>query len=267
MLSLLAIALVGVVLGMLGGGGSVLILPILVYLVGMQPLTATSYSLLIVGVAASVGAAGYVRQGFVDRMAVLGFGIPSIVGVLITRSFILPRLPDRIMNIGEFAITRNLLVMLIFAIMVIASAVSMIRGPINASSEDDASSDASRRPEWWANILAGLMVGLLTGFVGAGGGFLIVPALVFLVGLPIREAIGTSLFIISIKSLIGFAGDLFVVQSIEWGLMTQFTIAAVVGIVIGIQLNKRIPAERLKPAFGWTILVVGLAILLKELSA
>jgi uncharacterized membrane protein YfcA len=266
MLSLLAVGIVGVLLGMLGGGGSVLILPILVYMVGIEPVVATSYSLVIVGISASFGAGGYVRKGLVNRQAVIAFGIPSVLGVFLTRLLILPNLPDEIVTLGSFQLTKNVFVMLIFAVMILFSAFAMIRG----SSVTEPNLDGSDREAtnsvtaMWSNVSVGFLVGALTGFVGAGGGFMIVPALVVFLKLPIRKAIATSLFIISMKSLLGFMGDLFVLDSIQWGLLIRFTIAAVVGIVLGVRLNEKIPTKQLKAAFGWTILVLGIAILIRE---
>lgn len=259
LLSLVAIGFVGLLLGLLGGGGSVLILPLLVYLVGIDPVMATCYSLVIVGSAALFGATKYLRQGLVDLRSVVTFGIPSVAGVFLTRFVLMPAIPDILLTHDRFPLSKNTLVMVVFAILILASAMSMIR------KSDKAQIVATSRGVW-VSIFAGMLLGLTTGFVGAGGGFMIVPALIFLLGVPIRKAIGTSLFIIAMKSLLGFGADAVVLEGIQWGLLLKFTIAAVVGILIGVRLNRLVPAEKLKVSFGWMILAVGVAILLREFS-
>ena len=217
-----------------------------------------SYSLVIVGSAALFGATGYMRQRLVDSRAVVTFGIPSVIGVFLTRSVLMPAIPEMLFESGGFQLTKNTLVMIVFAIMILASAVSMIF----RSERDD--SGVQKRTAIWAPVITGTLLGLTTGFVGAGGGFMIVPALIFLLGIPIRHAIGTSLLIIAVKSLFGFAADAVVLEGIEWGLLLKFIIAAVAGIAVGVRLNTLVPAARLKVGFGWMVLGVGIAILIRE---
>lgn len=259
-LSVLAIGLVGILLGMLGGGGSVLILPLLVYLVGIEPVMATSYSLVIVGTAALFGSIDYMRKGLVDSRSVATFGSASVIGVFITRSVLMPSIPDVLIASGNIRLTKSTLVMTVFAFMILASAISMIFRSRRDKEVNGQSASV------WISILVGCLLGLMTGFVGAGGGFMIVPALIFLLRLPIRQAIGTSLFIIAIKSLLGFAADVMVIEGIQWALLAQFIVVAVVGIMIGVRLNQKVPAEKLKVGFGWTVLGVGIAILIREFS-
>lgn len=261
MLNYAAVAIVGFLLGLLGGGGSTLILPVLVYLVGISAVTATSYSLLIVGVAAAFGAAGYLRKGLVDLRAVVSFGLPSIVGVFLARMLIMPQIPETVFRVDSFELTRRGFILAVFAIMVLASAFSMIR-QTNRSLE----STETSAPTVWKSIVAGLIVGTSTGFVGAGGGFMIVPALIIFLKMGTRQAIATSLFVIAIKSLVGFCADVFIVAEVEWRLLLQFTSAAVFGILLGVRLNDSVDAERLKVSFGWLILMVGIGILIKEFS-
>lgn len=263
LLSLIAIAVIGILLGILGGGGSVLILPLLVYLVGIEPVLATSYSLAIVGTAALVGASGYLRQGLVDSKAVFAFGIPSIVGVFLSRSLLMPAIPDVLFASAAFELTKNTLVMLVFAILILASGLSMIfKARRNSESSDPQGPDRNVL----VSILAGVLLGVLTGFVGAGGGFMIVPALVFLLRIPIRHAIGTSLFVIAMKSLLGFFADALVLHGIQWSVLLQFIVVAVIGILVGVRLNRLVPAAKLKSGFGWMVLGVGIAVLIRELS-
>ena len=258
-LSLVAIGLTGLLLGLLGGGGSVLILPLLVYLVGIDPVTSTSYSLVIVGSAALFGSMKYLRQGMVDKRSVATFGIPSVAGVFLTRSILMPAIPEVLWDGDRFSLTKDTLVMIVFALLIFASGVSMIC---------KSNSDQSNAPPkgLWASISVGMLLGLTTGFVGAGGGFMIVPALIFLLGIPIRMAIGTSLLIIALKSLLGFVADAVVLDGIQWGLLLNFIIVATIGIAVGVRLNQRVPAEKLKVGFGWMVLAVGVGILVQEFS-
>lgn len=258
LLSLVAIGLVGLLLGLVGGGGSVLILPLLVYLVGIDPVMSTSYSLVIVGSAALFGATGYMRRGLVDSRSVLTFGIPSVIGVFLTRSVLMPAIPDVLFESDRFQLSKNTLVMIVFAILILASAISMIC----KSNRNEEIVGATKG--LWVSVMAGTLLGLTTGFIGAGGGFMIVPALIFLLGVPIRKAIGTSLLIIALKSLLGFAADAVVLEGIQWGLLLKFIIVAVVGIAVGVRLNPLVPAEKLKVGFGWMVLAVGITILLRE---
>ncbi|MFM1876760.1 MAG: hypothetical protein RL266_2497, partial [Bacteroidota bacterium] len=187
------------------------------------------------------------------------FGAPSIAAVYFSRKVLVPAIPDEIMTMGDFLLTKNIAIMVLFAILMIAASYSMIR-----PSKNDSSTGGVVRYNYPIILLEGLAVGTLTGIVGAGGGFLIIPALVIFSGLSMKLAVGTSLLIIAVKSLIGFVGD---VQnySIDWGFLLAFAGVAVVGIFIGSKLSNRIPGEKLKPAFGWFVLVMGLYILGKEL--
>ena len=205
-ISYLAAAAIGVSLGLIGGGGSILTVPVLVYLFGVEPVVATAYSLFIVGTTALVGAYPKFRQGMVNVKTAVIFGVPSIISVFATRAFIVPLIPAEILTIGGWVLTKNLLFMLLFAVLMVAASVSMIREkPVKNG--NGAASEAPPRNILFI-LLDGLVVGALTGLVGAGGGFLIIPALVVLTKLPMKQAVGTSLLIIAAKSLLGFTGDL-----------------------------------------------------------
>lgn len=248
----------GLVLGLIGGGGSILTVPILHYLFGIEATTATAYSLFVVGATAAMGSVSHVKQGHVNWSSVFWFGLPSILAVFATRAWLLPALPD---PIGPLAKGTALLVL--FAVLMLVVALTMVRrsSPMNPP---------TARSGTIALALAvgeGLVVGVLTGLVGAGGGFLIIPALVMLGGLGMKQAIGTSLVIIATKSLLGFTGDLVAGLTPEWPFLLACTGLAVIGIFLGSALGKRIPGEKLKPAFGWFVLVTGIAILAAELGA
>lgn len=254
----------GLSLGMIGGGGSILTVPILVYLFKVDPILATAYSLFIVGLTALVGGFGYLKKGEVDLKTGFIFAVPSFIGVYLTRAFVVPSLPDPVFSLGETAISKPLLVMLVFAILMVAASVSMIKKKKDSGAKKEELSPAMK---FGLISLEGLVVGGVTGFVGAGGGFLIIPALVVLVGMPMKIAVGTSLFIIAAKSLIGFTGDL---QSradvIDWTLMLTVAGIAIVGLFLGISLSKKVSESALKKGFGYFVLVMGAFILFDQVK-
>ena len=253
--------IVGVSLGLIGSGGSILTVPILVYVMGVNPVLATAYSLFIVGSTALVGGVQSAVQKRVDFKTVLIFGIPSIVAVYATRMWLVPFIPNELFTIGSLAITKSIALMLLFAVVMILASVSMIR-PSKHKEQDE---NAPRGYNYPMILLEGAVVGLLTGLVGAGGGFLIIPALVLLARMPIKLAVGTSLFIIAAKSLIGFIGDLQGSEIVDWKLLGIFTAFSVAGIFVGILLSKKIPGQKLKKGFGWFVLIMGIYIIVKEL--
>lgn len=257
--------LVGVSLGLIGSGGSILTVPILVYIMGVDPVLATAYSLFIVGATALVGGIQSARLGKVDFKTVLIFGIPSILAVYLTRALIVPFIPDHVFTVAGFEVTKPVLLMILFAIVMVAASISMIKPSKNKGSETNSNEEAKMIYNYPMILLEGSIVGVLTGLVGAGGGFLIIPALVLLAKMPMKLAVGTSLFIIATKSLIGFTGDLKGGEVIDWTLLGIFTAASVIGIFMGILLAKKIPGEKLKSAFGWFVLVMGIYIIVKEL--
>ncbi|WP_396153556.1 sulfite exporter TauE/SafE family protein [Flavobacterium sp.] len=252
--------IVGISLGLIGSGGSILTVPILVYIMAVEPVLATAYSLFIVGSTALVGGIKSALLKKVDFKTVLIFGIPSIAAVYLTRAFIVPLLPEVIFSIGTFEFTKPIALMLLFAVVMIMASVSMIKP--SKVIEDENSPMKYNFP---LILLEGLLVGVLTGLVGAGGGFLIIPALVLLAKMPMKLAVGSSLFIIAAKSLIGFLGDLKGNQTIDWSLLLLFTFASIIGIFIGIYLSKKIHGAKLKTGFGWFVLLMGIYIILKEL--
>jgi len=254
--------IVGISLGLIGSGGSILTVPILVYVMGVSPVLATAYSLFIVGSTALVGGVQSAMQKKVDFKTVLIFGIPSIAAVYATRMWLMPLIPQELFSIGGLVISKPIALMLLFAVVMILASISMIR---NGKNKEEANENLPMQYNYPMILLEGLVVGLLTGLVGAGGGFLIIPALVLLAKMPMKLAVGTSLLIIAAKSLIGFMGDVQGSQVIDWKLLTSFTAFAVVGIFIGIFLSKKVPADKLKKAFGWFVLLMGIYIIIKEL--
>ena len=251
---------IGVVLGLIGGGGSILTVPVLVYLLYLNPVTATAYSLFVVGVSALVGALQNIKKGLVDFKTAIVFAIPAFIAVYATRKYIVPAIPEKLFDIGGFIVTKDIGIMVFFALVMLLASVSMIRGKCKNCDDEN----ATVQYNYPMIILEGLVVGLLTGIVGAGGGFLIIPALVMLAKLPMKKAVATSLLIIAIKSLIGFIGDIENLD-IDWAFLLSFTLLSVVGIFIGIWLNKFIEGNKLKKYFGWFVLIMGVYILIKEL--
>jgi uncharacterized membrane protein YfcA len=255
--------LVGLSLGLIGSGGSILTVPILVYIMHVDPVLATAYSLFIVGATSLIGGIQSAMHKRVDFITVLVFGVPSIAAVYLTRAFVLPHIPDHLFNVGNFEFTKPIALMVLFAIVMIMASISMIKPAKKESSSSV--KDQKMTYNYPIILVEGTVVGVLTGLVGAGGGFLIIPALVILAKMPMKLAVGTSLFIIAAKSLIGFTGDLKNAAEIDWTLLTIFTALSIVGIFIGIILSKKIPGQKLKTAFGWFVLIMGIYIISKEL--
>lgn len=256
---------IGFTLGLLGGGGSILTVPAFVYILQINPVLATAYSLFVVGTSSLVGAADYLKKGLLSLKTAVIFAIPAFIAVFLTRKFLVPAIPEQLFSVGGFEVTKNVAIMLFFAVIMILASYSMIKGKKKkAGAEEDESQISYNYPMIG---LEGFVVGVVTGIVGAGGGFLIVPALVMLARLPMKLAVGTSLLIIAAKSLIGFLGDVSErADAIDWTFLLIFTALTVGGILLGGYANKFVPASKLKTGFGWFVLVMGLFILVKELG-
>jgi uncharacterized membrane protein YfcA len=218
---------------------------------------ASAYSLFIVGTTSLIGAIPKHREQLLDIRTGILFGLPSIVSIFITRKWIVPALPDVIFQVDDFILTKRALILGLFAILMILASIFMIRKKHEVENEE-------HQFRIVLVILEGLLIGFLTGLVGAGGGFLIIPALVLLTGLKFKKAVGTSLFIIAINSLIGFTGDV-LNYTIPWGFLLTLTALAIVGILIGNVISRTVSAQRLRTAFGWFVLLTGVWILIKEL--
>ncbi|MFM7223400.1 MAG: sulfite exporter TauE/SafE family protein [Bacteroidota bacterium] len=255
----LASLLIGVSLGLIGGGGSILTVPVLVFLFGVDPVLATAYSLFIVGATSLVGAFPKYRNNEINIKTAIIFGIPSILAVYATRAYVVPAIPNELFVIGSLVVTKVVMMMMLFAILMVFASVSMIRS--KPATDQEEGEQVFNYP---MILLEGAIVGVFTGLVGAGGGFLIIPALVLFSKLPMKQAVGTSLLIIAAKSLIGFTGDLGK-QTMDWTLLWSVTALAIIGIFAGNLLSKRVSADSLKKGFGWFVLVMGLYIIIKEL--
>lgn len=256
----LASALIGISLGLIGGGGSILTVPVLVYLFNIEPALATAYSLFIVGTTSLVGGIRSAFDKLVDFRTAIVFAIPSFIAVFLTRRYVLDAIPDHLLDIGTFELTKNVAIMIFFAVIMVVAAISMIR---NRSSETAESSVVHYN--YPMIVIEGLVVGVLTGIVGAGGGFLIIPALVLFARLPMKKAVGTSLIIIAAKSLIGFLGDVGSGQLIDYKFLMTISTVAIAGIFLGIYLSRFVSSARLKAAFGYFVLIMGTYIILREI--
>ena len=253
---------IGISLGLIGGGGSILTVPVLVYLFGIGAEMSTAYSLFIVGSTALVGGVRNAFLGNVNYKTAVVFTIPAFIAVYATRAYLVPAIPNEIINLGKYVFTKDIAIMVFFALVMLAASVSMIRNKSKAEEEENTLPQLNLP----AIILEGTVVGVLTGIVGAGGGFLIIPALVLFAKLPMKKAVGTSLFIIAAKSLIGFIGD---VQrygdQLDWTLLLTVTAIAVFGIFVGIYLNNFIDGKKLKKGFGFFVLLMAVYIIGKQL--
>ncbi len=253
--------LIGVVLGLIGGGGSILTVPILVYLLSVNPVTATAYSLFVVGASSLFGAYQNFKKGLVDVKTALVFAAPAFLSVYLTRRYLMPALPSELFTIGTFVVTKDLAIMVFFACIMLVAAIAMIKDQNGNPAVEE---DEKPQYNYPMIILEGAVVGALTGIVGAGGGFLIIPALVLFAKLPMKKAVASSLLIIAIKSLFGFIGDVQTI-AIDWIFLGSFTALSILGIFLGVYLSKYIPGHKLKKSFGWFVLLMAFYILYKEL--
>lgn len=253
-----AAILMGASLGLIGGGGSILTVPILVYLFAQNPLIATTGSLFVVGSTAFVGALLSARKKLIDFKTGVLFSIPSFLGVFVARHFILPNLPEVIYAQHGVILTKALLVMGSFAVVMVLASRMMIRSPRGAELVVD------QKFNFLSIGLNGFLVGVTTGFVGAGGGFLIIPALVIILRVPIKIAVGTSLAIIAANSLFGF-----LISSsehhLDWPVLLKLTVIGVLGIIIGQKFNSKVNEKSLKKGFGYFVLMIGSLVLIDQL--
>lgn len=244
--------IIGITLGLIGGGGSILTVPILVYLLGIEPVLATAYSLFVVGMTSVIGVFQKYKVKEVDTRTALIFVIPSLVSIYLTRRYFIPLIPDPV-----FGMEKGVLLMVFFSIIMLVAGFAMVRNRTEG--------DGKKHGSYLFVIGEGLVVGFLTGIVGAGGGFLIIPALVLMGGLSMKLAVGTSLFIIALKSIMGFSGDLMAGQVIDWNFLLIFTGLSIIGIVLGVYFSKLIDGKKLKKGFGYFVIAMAFFIAIKEL--
>ena len=254
----IASGLIGVSLGLIGGGGSIITIPVLVYLFHIEPTLATTYSLFIVGTTSLVGGVRSAFDKTVDLKSAFLLAAPSTIAVYLTRHYVIPLIPDILLTVNDFTVTRDVALMLFFAVVMIIAAVRMVRDMQNEQGVDTT-------PRHFVSVIfVGLLVGTVTGIVGAGGGFLIIPALVLLVGLPMKQAVGTSLIVIAISSLIGFVGDFSLVREINFPFLLAVSFLAIGGVFFGNYLSRFIKGKSLKSGFGWFAMAMAVFVIIKE---
>ncbi|MBC3783734.1 sulfite exporter TauE/SafE family protein [Spirosoma utsteinense] len=251
--------IVGLVIGLAGGGGSILTLPIFVYVFGIPTVLATTYSLFVVGSTSLVGSVNHIIKKRVDLRVTVAFALPSFISVYLSRRFLVPALPDPLFRLNAFVLPKSDAILYFFAVVMIIAARAMIRSDNPAQGEA-----ADGRPRYGSLALDGLAVGLLTGTIGAGGGFLIVPMLVLLAGLPIQRAVATSVLIIAVNSFVGFLGDINH-TGLNWNFLLPFTGLSIIGIFIGMYLARFLAPDKLKRGFGWFVLVVASYMIIREI--
>lgn len=255
-LGYIALFVVGLTLGTLGGGGSILSVPILVYLFSLDAVMASAYSLFIVGSSSVVGTVLKYHTQMVSVRTACVFGLPSLVAIFSTRRWIIPALPEVIVQIHSFHLTKRALILGVFATLMILASLALI-------TRKDTTHSNKKQHAVIGLVFWGMLTGFLTGLVGAGGGFLIIPALVYLTDLPFKTAVGTTLLIIGVNSLIGFTGDV-INQAVNWPFLFIITTLAILGIFMGSRFTKHLPTHKLRISFGWFTLIMGSAILIKE---
>ena len=250
---LLAMA-IGFSLGLIGGGGSILTIPVLVFFFNIDPLAATTYSLFIVGMTAISGSFHHYQMKNIDLKTVLAFGIPSVLVLFIMRRWLVPMIPPVIAEGEGWELTKSMFIMIIFCVLMLFAGWSMIRKQVVPSIE---------RQSLARLMLQGAITGAITGFIGIGGGFIIVPSLVLFAGLPMKRAIGTSLTIISVNCLVGILGNWKFTASLNYYFLFAFTCFAIAGIILGTWAIKYTPDRRLKPIFGWIILTMSVIVFIR----
>lgn len=249
--------LIGISLGLVGSGGSILAVPLLLYFFGLDAVTATAYSLFIVGVSAATGASRFMIKRQIELKTALSFASASLLSVYLVRRFLVPSLPEYILETETFSLSRDAFITLFFAGVMLLAGTRMVRKQkLPAKAEQ-------KEVPYLRFVLQGILVGSLAGFVGAGGGFLIIPALVLMVGLPMKKAVATSLLIIAIQSLLGFIGDV-QTREIDWNLLLTLAGIGSSGIFLGMWLGTKTDGSKLKSGFGWFVIAMALFMLIKE---
>lgn len=254
---------IGLSLGLIGSGGTILALPIFVYLFHIKNMQeATHYTMFVVGITAFIGAFKKYQEKLVDIKTAIYFLIPSLISLFFTRKIILPILPNEFLKAGSFILTKDIFLLLLFAVVMLFASVSMIKNALQQDVDCFAKIPNANANHFKTTLIA-LLVGNLTALLGAGGGFLIIPTLVLLKEHCMKRAIGTSLIIITANSFIGFLGDLQL--EVNWKLVLSFSSIAVLGMLIGIKLSEKIEGAVLKKLFGIIVLIMGIFIIVKEL--
>jgi uncharacterized membrane protein YfcA len=257
-----ASVVIGLCLGLIGAGGSILTIPVFVYILKTDPAISTVYSMFIVGICSLTGSILSFFKKLVDLKAAILFGMPSVAGVFIARKLIFPAFPEKLFSIHSFAVSKDFFIMISLAVIMFFISVKMLRKKCKAIIIAD--DEDKRRAALF--LLQGIITGIISGLLGVGGGFLIVPALLLWLRLPMKTAIGTTLFIITINSVAGFVSS-YTSVFIEWPLLVKFALGAIAGILAGTKLSEKIQADNLKKALGWFIIVTSVYVLFKQFQS
>jgi uncharacterized membrane protein YfcA len=253
--------LIGLALGTLGSGGSILTVPIMVYLMNVSPVDATGYSLFVVGTTSLIGFLNFSRKGKVEIKTAVIFAIPSLICVFLTRKFLVPSIPEHIHFFGQSDMSRDKFFMILFALLMLFVAAKILLGGKNISSEEV----STHRKNYGVLILSAVVAGFLTGFLGVGGGFIIIPSLMFFGKVSPKMSIGTSLLIIACNSFIGFMSEMIHrSEEIDYFFLLTFSAISVIGVLIGFKILTKITSLQLRNAFGFTVLLVGIYIFFRE---
>ena len=250
---------IGMLMGLIGAGGSILTSALLIYIFGISPILSVSYTMITVCIISLAGSIQYYKRGLVDLKTGLIVGIPALITVYIMRKFVMPAIPKIIFRYHHFIFTKSLLITLIFAVLMIVISYSMIYSP----------KQVLEKKEEPVNPLVlyalGIAVAILTGFAGVGGGFIILPALVFFANMDVKKAVGTSLFIITINTTVGFLGDFSTGLSYNWNFLLKYIGITLAGMILSNQFSKKTNGSVLKKIFGLAILIIGCWIIVEEL--
>lgn len=249
--------IVGITLGLMGSGGSILTVPNLVYLMDIKPSLATTYSLFLVGSTALIGSIKNIQNKTIDYSLLITFGLPSTLAMIVTRKYILSAIPEYIDFPILGAISKDSALMVLFAVLMILAAFTMIKSKRESKQVD---TNVSKNTSLIL-VFQGLSIGLLSGLLGAGGGFLMIPGFVLLAKVPMKAAVSSSLLLVALNSLIGFGSDYALWPSLDWKMLIIMLLLSIIGIIIGGKLLQQINAEKLKKGFGYFILLMGIFVL------
>lgn len=243
--------IIGLSMGIMGSGGSIMTLPIFVYLFHIDPSHALVYSLFTIGVTALLGSINHIKNKQIDYRSTFLFIIPSLLFIYLTKQLILPYIPTTF-HFGKTDINSSQIIMFLFAFVILSSSYAMI----NMNHE----SFSKNKLSYFKIMLTGAFIGLLTSLFGAGGGFIIVPALVVLLGNSIHQATSTSLFIIAINSIFGFLTNYIHFYDVNWTTLIIFTVITLIGLIIGIQIKPKLNSQKMKISFGYILGIIGFSI-------
>ncbi len=244
----------GATFGLIGAGGSILSVPILIYIINLSPIIATSYSFYIVGLVALLGAIGYFRKKLISVVDVWYFSIPSTFGVIFSRYYILPSIPNII-----FGIDKNALITIMFSLLMIISGIMTLRKLENQS-------NLKKEKSLLLNSVYALIIGSIVGVLGAGGGFLIIPALYNLLKVDIKKSIGTSLAIVSLNCFIAVIVDFTSGNVTNGETIIPIMIFSIFGMLMGLKLESRVKTKNIKTIFAVFTMIIGIIILIKQFS-